>query len=353
MANFMFRLKQNGFALFEILGAIVVIAIIILVGLQVFNKTSNESETSSSIQEFEAHKTLKGVSLSPISFSAENFGSFFTKATETSDAITWAGKWTDLQSESSAPYTLIRVADQYEYIPLVIVGTHIDTLTNYDAIEPLSDSSETKFVETLMNFAQKYQPEFIGIGNEVNRLSRKDPADYERVKNLFSRTAKAVKAVSSGTTVFVTFQFEELNGLRGGLFGGVNDENDHDWALLDDFPDSDLAVFTTYPYLIYKDPDDIPNDYYQRISSHTTKQVAFTELGWPSNTEAVGYESSEAEQAEFLTRFGELVSTLKPRFVIWPFLYEQEFSKPFTSIGLIHASGTPKSAYTVWQNLKF
>src|SRR3989338_10570701 len=96
-----------------------------------------------------------------------------------------------------------------------------------------------------------------------------------------------------------------MKGLRGGLFGGINDESKNQWKLLDQFPKADLIDFTTYPALIYKAPSEIPNDYYSVILTYTEKPVLFTEVGWSSKIDNPSWETSESEQAEFIKIFEE------------------------------------------------
>ena len=65
-----------------------------------------------------AHKILKGVSISPLSFSTADVTAFFEKAAGNGDIITWAGDWNELNlSGSGAPIVLAEMASTYKYTP--------------------------------------------------------------------------------------------------------------------------------------------------------------------------------------------------------------------------------------------
>jgi hypothetical protein len=165
---------------------------------------------------------------------------------------------------------------------------------------------------------------------------------------LFADTYDAVKKKSPDTKVFTVFQLEHLKGLKGGLYGGVNDPGAAEWALIDRFPKADLVGFTTYPGLIFKDPSEMPADYYAEIRNHSSKPVAFTEIGWQSEAWPAGWESGDAEQAAFVSRFFELTGGLNKEMAIWSFLYDPAAQKPFDSMGLIKKDGMKRPAWDIW-----
>ena len=220
-------------------------------------------------------------------------------------------------------------------------------------MRPLTEENIESYKESAANFAQKYRPKYLGLGIEVNVLSEKSPPDFDKFVSLFNESYDAIKTVSPNTKIFTVFQLEKMKGLSGGLFGGVNDETKNEWPLLEKFQKSDIIAFTTYPSLIYKDPAEIPADYYLEIKNHTQKPIAFTEVGWPSGADILGWESSEEEQASFIQRFFELTKDLKPELAIWAFMYDQNTIEPFKTMGLINSKGTAKSAFEKLKNLKY
>lgn len=150
-----------------------------------------------------------------------------------------------------------------------------------------------------------------------------------------------MKTASPNTQVFTVFQLEKMKGLSGGLFGGKSDPGQNEWSLLDRFAKADFFAFTTYPGLVYKDPSEISTNYYDEIRLHTSKRIAFSEIGW---------QSSETEQADFIRLFFTLTKSLEPEFRIWSFLYDQPTIVPFDSMGLFRPDGTPKPGWDTWLN---
>ncbi|MFH1072201.1 MAG: hypothetical protein V1743_02115 [Nanoarchaeota archaeon] len=294
---------------------------------------------------------MKGVSLSPKSFQGDDFKDFFTKANQAGSIITWAGDWQELtKTENGGPTVVASLASTYEYIPLI--QAQFFTQSTGKLLRPLDDATKQSYKDSMVAFAQKYKPAYLGIGIEVNILYEKSPADFDSFAAFYSEVYDAVKAVSPDTKVFTVFQLERMKGMHGGLFGGTNDPAKAEWQLLDRFPKADLIAFTTYPDLIYKSPAEIPADYYTEIRTKTAKPIAFTEIGWHSAASPAGWESSEERQAAFVTRFFELTKELKPEFVVWSFLYDQDTIEPFNTMGLIDKEGKMKTAFNIWRDAR-
>ncbi len=296
--------------------------------------------------EVEPSGFLNGVSLSPKSFESEDFTGFFEKAGEAGEIVIWAGDWGELEKESSGSKVVTELASTYDYIPIVEV--QFFTQSTGELIRPLDEGTKEEYKNSIVNFAEKYKPEYLGMGIEVNILYEKSPEDFEDFVGFYSEVYDSIKEKSPETKVFTVFQLEKMKGLNGGLFGGENDPTKSEWFLLEEFPKSDLVAFTTYPSLIYKDPSEIPNEYYSEIEQHTSKPIGFTEIGWHSGKTITGWESSEEEQDEFVSRFFELSEELDKELVIWSFLYDQETIEPFNSMGLYDSNGNEKLAWEEW-----
>lgn len=295
------------------------IIVITIIGLFVISKNKPPLLKTTQLQ--------KGISLSPKSYNQKDFLAFWEKAKEAGSVVTWAGKTSDLKNERGAPYTVSALSKQYGLTPAIFT------------FPPDKD--------TIVNFVKKEKPPYLAIGVEVNRLNS---SDFQNLVKVFPEIYKAVKNVSPETKVFTVFQLENLKGLNGGLFGGTNNSDKNHWDDINLFPDADLVGFTTYPFLIYKNPSDIPSDYYSEIKTHTQKPVAFIEIGWPSKTIASGWEESEAKQAQFVSRFFELTKGLDVKLAIWTYLYDQDIQTPFTSIGLFDKQGNAKQAWEAWKS---
>lgn len=295
---------------------------------------------------------LKGVGLSPRSNQPADFIDFFEKAKQAGQVVMWSGDWIELTNQTGGgPVVVAELAGQYDYIPLIIA--QFFTQSTGELLRPLDAATRQVYEDSAAAFAAKYKPKYLGFGIEVNALYEKSPSDFDAFVAFFSQVYDAVKAESPETKVFTVFQLEKMKGLNGGLFGGVNDPSRAEWSLLDRFPEADMIAFTTYPGLIYEDPSDIPADYYTDVKSHTTKPVAFTEIGWHSAPSPAGWESGDAEQAQFVTTFFGMTQGLNKKLAIWSFLYDPDTIEPFNSMGLRRREdGSAKPAWDEWLNAR-
>ncbi len=304
----------------------------------------NPPPTGGDTQPGEKQATLRGVSLSPRSYSSPDFTNFFTKAKQAGGVVTWSGDWAELADPKGAPRVVAQLAAADGLKPVIIA--QFFTQSTGELLRPLNDSTKQGYKSGAVSFAEAYRPEYIGFGVEVNMLHEASPADYASFKAFFAEVAAAVKQASPETKVFTVFQLERLRGLRGGLYGGADNPAVNDWALLSDFPDADLLAFTTYPCIVYRDPSDIPADYYTaEITQHTSKPIAYTEAGW-FRVGVARWESTPEEQARFVSRYLELTKPLNPGLLVWSFLYDQDAGEPFSSMGLL---GKDDSTSPAWE----
>ncbi len=290
---------------------------------------------------------LKGVSLSPKSFGASDFTDFLSKSAEAGSVVSWAGDWNELGSDNGAPKVVAELSKTYGYEPLV--EPQFFTQSSGKLLRPLDAATKEAYKKSIAAFAGKHRLKYIGMGIEVNVLYEKSPADFEEFAAFYPEVYDAIKKASPSTKVFTIFQLERMKGRHGGLFGGENDAAKAQWQLLDRFSKSDMVAFTTYPSLIYKSPLEIPQDYYSEIFQHTSKPIAFTEIGWHSAASPAGWESSEEEQVEFVDVFFNRSKSLEPELAIWSFLYDQDTVEPFDSMGLVSRDGKEKSAWEKWK----
>jgi len=287
-------------------------------------------------------EVLKGVSLSPRSMEAADFTDFFKRAMEVGSVVTWAGDWNELIADNGGPKVVAGLAANYGYIPIIELSFH----SNGELIRPLDEAVRQQYKDSAASFAEKYQPAYFGLGIEVNSVYQKAAADFETFVGLYNETYTAIKEKSPKTKVFTVFQLEEMKGYTFWSTGPA-DPAKAQWFLLDKFQ-ADIIAFTTYPGLVYKDPSGIPDDYYLEIASHTSKPVAFTEIGWHSKDSPLGWESSEEEQSRFVERFFALTRKLDRKILIWSFLYDQNTFEPFNSMGLLRGDSTPRPVWNTW-----
>lgn len=312
----------------------------ILIAYDKYNMTSS---TTGGVVSFS-----KGVSLSPKSFQSEDFTDFLGKAGQVGTILSWVGDWNELaNTEKGVPWILADLAQVYGYSPLIIV--QFFRQSDGGLLRPLDETTKQIYRTSAAAFAERYKPDYLGIGVEVNILYERSPVDFEDFARFFREVYDAIKEKSPTTRVFTVFQLEKMKGMGGGLFGGENDPGKSEWHLLEDFAvDSDVVAFTTYPDLVYKDPSEVPNDYYSEIRMHTSKRIVFTEIGWHADASPLGWESSDEEQERFVLRFFSLTSNLDMEVAIWSFVYDQNASEPFGSMGLLTADGSQRPAWNAW-----
>ena len=272
--------------------------------------------------------TLKGITLTPKSFSTEDFNDFFTKAKQAGSMVSWAGDWNELSSDKGAPYVVEGLSSKYGYIP--VIEAQFFQQSGGKLLRPLDDTAKESYKTSAAAFAGKYKPEYLALGIEVNILYEKSPSDFDAFVSFYSDVYDAVKKASPDTKVFTIFQLEKM-------------KTNNEWNLIDKFS-SDIIGFTTYPEITYKEPSEIPEDYYSEILSHVSKPIAFTEIGWSGK--------NEDQQAAFMGRFFSLAKNSNPEFEIWSFLYDQNTEIPFNSMGLFYQDGTAKKAWSEWINEK-
>lgn len=288
---------------------------------------------------------LKGVGLSPRSTKPDDFTGFFEEAKQAGRVIMWAGSWEELGDvEKGGPKVITELASTYDYIPLVEVTFF--TQSTGELASPLNETTMQRYKKYAVTFAEKYKPKYLGFGIEVNVLYEKSPEDFDQFVSFYDEVYEAVKATSPETEVFTVFQLEKMKGLTFWPGEEMNLGKDH-WWMIDKFR-SDVIAFTTYPGLVYKEPSEIPSDYYNEVRSQTVKPIILTEIGWHSEASPAGWESSETEQVDFITRFFDLTKDLNLEIAIWSFMYDPDTIEPFRSMGLRRNDGSARPAWDAW-----
>jgi len=196
--------------------------------------------------------------------------------------------------------------------------------------------------------ARRFRPRYFCIGNEVNSLYEMLGAEaFDRFMDVEHAIYRAVKHASPETRVLIVVSWSQLVDLPGG-------PRLHLLPRLEGA--CDIIGVTSYPWRRYETPADLPPKYYLRLRERTRHPVAFTEIGWSSDTTQGG---SEQEQVEFLERFLELTRTLQPEFVNWAFLHDLPSSsvdgmvvqRSHLGLGLRRYDGSPKPVWRAFEAL--
>ena len=267
---------------------------------------------------------------------------FLDHMKEGNSVVAWYGDWNEGRSGGAA-CVITEIAKQRNFTPLVIFQFfHHD---NGQLIRPLDNANKENYRKIAENYAERYNPRWLGLGIEVNILYEKNPQYFDEFVSFYNDVYDAVKAKSPETKVFTVFQLEAIKGLSG-----LSGPHQQAWQLIDMFK-LDAVGFTTYPELVFKKPSEIPDNYYVEIALHTSKPILFTEVAWASKplNAAWDVDTTENTQAEFVARLFNLTKSLNKELVVWPFMHDLPDSFGiFKDMGLRTADDVAKLAWSVW-----
>lgn len=291
------------------------------------------------------------------STSAADAEAMYRSLAETGGALGVYTNWADRRdTEGKVPAVVpaaFAAAKQYSFGPLVIaLGVAADAGgTGMKSTIDWGSTQRERFLATITQIARDHRPRFLAIGVETNRLWLTDRTAFDGFARGYADAYDAVKRVSPDTKVFTIFQLELMRGHATRMTGR---DDEPQWDLLERFAGRlDLLGLTTYPFLQYQRPSDIPEDYYSDAARRLRAPVAFTEIGWPSArpTSAVAaYDASPDAQAEFVDRFFALTATTRPAIALWSFPFELGApSSLFDSVAIRGADGAAKPALAAWQ----
>jgi hypothetical protein len=289
-----------------------------------------------------------------------DWSDLFESFSETGDLIGVYTGWADSpQTEGEIPAvvrTAFEIARQQDLVPVVAIGTTSDSPTGVvPSIDWSNQAQVDRFIATVVAIAETYEPEYLAIGGEVNRLWESDPEAFGAFVAGYRLAYSAAKDASPTTRVFTVFQLEMLRG--DAFLAGNSDSREPQWPLIDQFEGAlDLVGFTSYPFLDYETPGVIPDGYYAALPEQLGLPVLITEIGWPSAPLAAApqstYGGSPEEQTEFVTNIPRLVGP-GVEGLLWSFPNDvgTSVSGPFESVALRSNNGTAKPALAAWQSL--
>jgi len=289
---------------------------------------------------------------------ASDFDAMYRSFARTGGAVGVYTNWSDSAADEGAPPRVIAAAaaaaKQYGFGPLVIaLGIARDAAPGVVSAVDWSGTQRDRFIAAVAAVARDQRPPYLALGVEVNRLWASDRAAWDGFVKGYAAAYDAIKAASPATKVFTIFQLELM---KGHALRWTGRDDPPQWALLDAFAGRlDLVGFTTYPFLQYARPADVPADYYDEALDRAKLPVAFTEIGWPSDRPAsvpFGYDASPDAQAAFVERFFALVrpSDRRVAIALWSFPFEVGTQLGlFDSVALRTADGVAKPALAAWQ----
>ena len=199
------------------------------------------------------------------------------------------------------------------------------------------------------------RPEHLGLALETNLIRGIAPAPlYAAVRQVANDAAADVRARDAQVKLSVSVQVDWAWGRLGG--GNVYQGIALDFA---DFPFIDELGLSSYPYVGFAEPEDVPLDYYARLPGGRTMPVMVTEGGWTSATVDT-FVSSEDEQRRYLARHEALLDEAGAIAVFQLTFTDLDLasipSAPpglalFAHLGLVDIDLNPKPALAVWDRV--
>ena len=204
--------------------------------------------------------------------------------------------------------------------------------------------------------AAKLNPQYLGLAAETNLIrAAAVPAVYGGVVQAANAAAADLAAAGTSATLFTSVQVETAWGglTPGGTFVGIAQD-------LADFSFSRLLGYSSYPYFKFAQPEDLPNDYYSRLSAGQSRPVMVVEGGWTSANVGTVMSSPDI-QARYIARHATLLASVKALGLLQLQFADIDISTVpppipvslplFTQIGLCHSDFSPKPALAAWDKL--
>lgn len=207
--------------------------------------------------------------------------------------------------------------------------------------------------------ARIVHPDYLGLAAETNliRLAAARPV-YDAVVRMTNDAAADIQRanLSPSPNLFVSVQVETAWGrLQGGSqFIGVDDD-------FRDFPFIRSLGLSSYPYIVFPDPGNLPDDYLSRIAGGHTIPTMVVEGGWTSGT--VGnIQGSTAKQVQYVARQAQLLE--RAGAIAWLQLTYTDLDPTafppqppgsslalFTQLGFVDTQLRAKPALATWDSL--
>jgi len=213
--------------------------------------------------------------------------------------------------------------------------------------------------EYVVAFDSIVRPDYLLIAVETNliRVASK-PIVYGALVAMSNAAATQLRAAGSTTKLMVSVQVDvawgRLPGGAGSFVGVARDRAD--------FPFVDVLGLSSYPYLAgFTSPEEIPLDYYSRLTAGAPLPMIVTEGGWTSGS-VTGVSSSPDLQARYIRRQMQLADAAQLLGVFqitFTDLDVASFNLPpgsilplFAQLGLVDANYRAKPALAVWDSVR-
>lgn len=204
--------------------------------------------------------------------------------------------------------------------------------------------------------ASLVQPTVLCLACETNLVRAvAPPALYAAIVTAARAAAAAVRTAGSTATLMASVQVETAWGLVAGTgsFRGIAQD-------LADFPFSQLLGLSSYAFMAYAQPEDMPADYYSRLVTGSGLRPLVVESGWSSVGTGTRL-SSTALQSRYITRHATLLDSVSAWGVTQLLFGDPDQAQlpqpipdnllPFLTLGMANADLVAKPALTQWDAL--
>lgn len=198
-------------------------------------------------------------------------------------------------------------------------------------------------------------PDYLSLAAETNLIRAIAPAPvYGAVVTMVNDAAAELATAGSVTRLMVSVQVETAwGGLSGNnIYVGIDQDRT-------DFPFLDALGLSSYPFLGgFTQPEDIPDNYYTRLTAADPLPVVVLEGGWPSVS--VGAVTSSPQlQVRYIRRHGEILARSNARGyfqITFTDLHPSLFPPGgtlslFANLGLVDTALQAKPALAEWDKL--
>jgi hypothetical protein len=223
--------------------------------------------------------------------------------------------------------------------------------------EPAIQKLYRSYVRALVDMLH---PDYLGLAAETNLIRAIAPRPvYEAVVRMANDAAADVRRQhpAGALPLYVSVQVETAWGKLGkqSTFAGIDQD-------MRDFPFVNVIGLSSYPYLGgFKDPDQIPLDYYTRVRGSRQLPLMVVEGGWPSASVRGFFSSSPEIQARYIARQSQLLDAANAIGVFQLSFTDLDlgsFPRPqpmilplFATLGLVDSSLRPKRALATWDSV--
>ncbi|GEM_PF-3653015 len=212
----------------------------------------------------------------------------------------------------------------------------------YSSLSWKDESVRKAYADFVLSLMEKYRPEYLGLGVEVDTLYLKNLSEFIAYADAVNEVSKELKELYPDTFIYVSVQYDRL------IRSAPESES---LELFDYFNDNINLGLSLYPWQFYSEISDIPENYLEK-AYNTKKPVYIAETSWSSASEGVLPGSLE-QQKEFVNWLHN--EALKGGINVITWWSVNDFESPgdptfsfWNSQGLVDKKFNEKPAWDAW-----